>query len=95
MRSSLAAPTAERFTNTTKPREEFHLRATDHMEEELINALRASPPRLGRWRSRPGGGDREPVQVPNILEEREYTPRDAPDARALRFPASSGRSAAA
>ena len=27
--------------------EEFHLRATDHMEEELINALRANPPRLG------------------------------------------------
>src|SRR4030095_4889808 len=27
--------------------EEFLLRATDHMEEELINALRANPPRLG------------------------------------------------
>ena len=27
--------------------EEFLLRATDHMEEELITALRANPPRLG------------------------------------------------
>ena len=27
--------------------EEFLLRATDHMEEELVNALRANPPRLG------------------------------------------------
>src|SRR4030095_5618531 len=30
-----------------EPAEEFLLRATDHMEEELINALRANPPRLG------------------------------------------------
>ena len=27
--------------------EEFHLRATDHMEDELITALRANPPHLG------------------------------------------------
>ena len=32
-----------------EPSEEFLLRATDHMEEELITALRANPPRLGRW----------------------------------------------
>ena len=38
--------------------EEFLLRATDHMEEELINALRANPPRLGTvW----SGGRRRPV----------------------------------
>ena len=30
-----------------EPSEEFQLRATDHMEEELITALRANPPRLG------------------------------------------------
>ena len=35
--------------------EEFLLRATDHMEEELINALRTNPPRFGRWRSRSSG----------------------------------------
>ena len=33
--------------NTTNQSEEFLLRATDHMEEELITALRANPPRLG------------------------------------------------
>ena len=35
--------------------EEFLLRATDQMEEELINALRANPPRLGRRSGWPGG----------------------------------------
>ena len=30
-----------------EPSEEFQLRATDHMEEELITALRANPPQLG------------------------------------------------
>ena len=35
---------AGRFTNTTRPSEEFLLRATDHMEEELINALRPIRP---------------------------------------------------
>jgi GAF domain-containing protein len=56
--------------------QEFNLRATHQMEEELINALRANPPRPG------GGGPlgqaamtREPPQVPNILEEDAYTPR--------------------
>jgi signal transduction histidine kinase len=56
--------------------QEFNLRATHQMEEELINALRANPPRPG------GGGPlgqaamtREPVQVPNILEADAYTPR--------------------
>ena len=34
--------------------EEFLLRATDHMEEELINALRANPPHLGDGVGGPG-----------------------------------------
>ena len=34
--------------------EEFQLRATDHMEEELINALRANPPHLGDGVGGPG-----------------------------------------
>ena len=55
--------------------EEFLLRATDHMEEELINALRASPPRLGDGVVGRAAASREPVQVPNILEERAYAPR--------------------
>ncbi len=55
--------------------EEFLLRATDHMEDELINALRANPPRLGDGVVGRATGSREPVQVPNILEERGYAPR--------------------
>jgi two-component system, NtrC family, sensor kinase len=45
--------------------EEFRLRATDQMEEELINALRASPPRLGvEWlagRQRVANRSRSPI----------------------------------
>ena len=55
--------------------EEFLLRATDHMEEELINALRANPPRLGDGVVGRAAASHEPVQVPNILEERGYAPR--------------------
>jgi signal transduction histidine kinase/hemerythrin-like domain-containing protein len=55
--------------------EEFLLRATHHMEEELINALRANPPRLGDGVVGRAAASREPVQVPNILEERAYAPR--------------------
>ena len=55
--------------------EEFLLRATDHMEEELINALRANPPRLGDGVVGRAAASREPVEVPNILEERTYAPR--------------------
>ena len=55
--------------------EEFLLRATDHMEEELVNALRANPPRLGDGVVGRAAASREPVQVPNILEERTYAPR--------------------
>jgi signal transduction histidine kinase len=55
--------------------EEFHLRATDHMEDELINALRANPPRLGDGVVGRAAATREPVQIPNILEEHTYAPR--------------------
>ncbi len=58
-----------------EPSEEFHLRATDHMEEELITALRNNPPRLGDGIVGRAAASREPVVVPNILEERAYAPR--------------------
>ena len=58
-----------------EPSEEFQLRATDHMEEELITALRANPPRLGDGVVGRAAVSREPVEVPNILEERAYAPR--------------------
>jgi GAF domain-containing protein len=55
--------------------EEFLLRATDHMEEELVNALRDDPPRLGDGIVGRAAVSRQAVQVPNILEERAYAPR--------------------
>ncbi|HXK39570.1 MAG TPA: GAF domain-containing protein, partial [Candidatus Paceibacterota bacterium] len=55
--------------------EEFLLRATDNMEEELITALSANPPRLGDGVVGRAAASREPVVVPNILEERAYAPR--------------------
>jgi two-component system, NtrC family, sensor kinase len=58
-----------------EPSEEFQLRATDHMEEELITALRTNPPRLGDGVIGRAAVSREPVEVPNILEERAYAPR--------------------
>src|SRR5262249_22127593 len=55
--------------------EEFLLRATDYMEEELINALRANPPRLGDGVVGGAALSREPIQVPDISEEHGYPPR--------------------
>jgi len=54
--------------------EEFLLRATDHMEEELITALRANPPRLGDGVVGRAAASREPVQIPDISQEHAYTP---------------------
>src|SRR4029077_1044410 len=46
-----------------------------HMEEELINALRANPPRLGDGVVGRAAVSREPVQIPDISQEHAYTPR--------------------
>ena len=55
--------------------EEFLLRATDHMEEELIEALHADPPRLGDGVIGRAAVTREPIQISNIMEARAYPPR--------------------
>jgi GAF domain-containing protein/anti-sigma regulatory factor (Ser/Thr protein kinase) len=55
--------------------EEFLLRATDHIEEELITALRANPPHLGDGLVGRAASTREPIQIPNILEEHTYALR--------------------
>jgi GAF domain-containing protein/anti-sigma regulatory factor (Ser/Thr protein kinase) len=55
--------------------QQFLLRASDQMEEELINALRANPPRLGQGALGRAATTREPVEVPNILEEQAYSER--------------------
>ena len=53
--------------------EEFQLRASHHMEEEVYEALKATPIRLGQGATGQAATVRAPVQVANILEEREST----------------------
>jgi GAF domain-containing protein len=54
--------------------EGFLLRASYQMEKEVVEALQASPARIGEGAATGrAAAIRAPVQVPNILEEREYT----------------------
>jgi signal transduction histidine kinase len=54
-------------------KQEFHLRASHHMEREVVEALRAAPIRLGEGATGRAATTRTPVQVPDILDDREYT----------------------
>jgi nitrate/nitrite-specific signal transduction histidine kinase len=51
--------------------EEFHLRASDRMEDELVEVLRANPIRLGDGATGRAASTQAPVQVIDLLEERE------------------------
>src|SRR5215467_11755578 len=51
--------------------EEFHLRASDRMEDELVEALRANPIHLGDGATGRAASTQAPVQVIDLLEERE------------------------
>jgi signal transduction histidine kinase len=53
--------------------QEFHLRASHRMEDEVVDALRAAPIRLGEGVTGQAVTTRAPVQVPDILDQREYT----------------------
>ncbi len=53
--------------------EEFHLRASHQMEKEVVEALQATPVRLGQGATGRAATMRAPVQVPDILDEQEYT----------------------
>jgi GAF domain-containing protein len=52
--------------------QEFHLRATHRMEEELVELLRAAPIRLGEGTTGQAAAARAPVQVADILGEQQY-----------------------
>jgi signal transduction histidine kinase/putative methionine-R-sulfoxide reductase with GAF domain len=52
-------------------KQEFHLRASHRMEEELVEAIRAAPIRHGEGATGRATNTRTPVQVTNLLEERE------------------------
>src|SRR5262249_19188278 len=52
-------------------RQEFYLRASHRMEEELVEAIRAAPIRQGEGATGRATTTRAPVQVINLLEEQE------------------------
>jgi signal transduction histidine kinase len=51
---------------------EFHLRGSHRLEEELVDVFRAAPIHLGEGAVGKAAVIRAPVQVTNILDEREY-----------------------
>ncbi len=53
----------------------FHLRATHQMDAELIEALRAHPPRLGEGTVGRAAALRTPVQIADLHEDTSYEPR--------------------
>ena len=53
--------------------EEFQLRASHRMEDEVFEALKVTPIRFGQGATGQAASVRAPVQVANILEEREST----------------------
>jgi signal transduction histidine kinase len=53
----------------------FELRATHHLAAEVLQALRATPPRLGEGTIGRAAATREPVQVPDVLVEGAYSGR--------------------
>src|SRR5262245_58722884 len=55
-----------------EPTQLFHLRASYQMEEELVEAYRAAPSGLGVGTSGRAAATRMPVQVVDLINEREY-----------------------
>jgi two-component system, NtrC family, sensor kinase len=53
--------------------EEFHLRASHLMEAEVVEALQATPVRPGQGATGRAATMRVPVQLPDILNEQEFT----------------------
>ncbi|NIM99309.1 MAG: GAF domain-containing protein, partial [candidate division Zixibacteria bacterium] len=72
--SGTEAGTIYEFDETT---EEFQLRATHQMSQELIQAIRDAGVKLGEAVVGRAGVNRAPVQVPDILEEPPFPLRDA------------------
>jgi GAF domain-containing protein/anti-sigma regulatory factor (Ser/Thr protein kinase) len=52
-------------------KQEFHLRASHRMENELVEAIRAAPIRVGEGATGRATTTRAPVQVIDLLDERE------------------------
>jgi len=58
-----------------EPTGEFRLRATRGFEEEYIETIRATPIRMGEGAIGRAAETREPVQIPDILQEGAYQAR--------------------
>src|SRR4030095_13362818 len=56
-----------------EPTQEFHLRGSQQIEKELVEALRTSPIQIGWGAVGQAAVTRAPVEVTDILDEREYT----------------------
>jgi signal transduction histidine kinase len=53
--------------------QEFHLRGSHQIEKELVEALHSSPIQLGSGAVGQAAATRAPVEVTDILDERQYT----------------------
>ena len=60
-----------------EPTQEFHLRASYQMEQELVNAYQATPLRLGQGATGRAAETRTPTQIADLRQEHDSTPRDA------------------
>jgi signal transduction histidine kinase/putative methionine-R-sulfoxide reductase with GAF domain len=58
-----------------EPTQEFHLRASYQMEEELVNAYRATPLRLGQGATGRAAETKMPTQIANLRQEQEFATR--------------------
>ncbi|HLC41999.1 MAG TPA: GAF domain-containing protein, partial [Methylomirabilota bacterium] len=55
-----------------EPTQEFHLRASYRVEQELLDVLRGAPIRLGEGTTGTAAATRAPVQVTDVMDERRY-----------------------
>ncbi len=58
-----------------EPTQEFHLRASYQMEEELVNAYHATPLRLGQGATGRAAETRLPYQIADLRQEHEFATR--------------------
>ena len=58
-----------------EPTQEFHLRASYQMEQELVDAYQATPLRLGQGATGQAAETKAPVQIADLRQEQEFATR--------------------
>ena len=58
-----------------EPSQEFHLRASYRMEEELVNAYQSTPLRLGEGATGQAAQTRMPTQIDDLRQDQEFATR--------------------